>query len=124
AGATEDDLTDPKYGKQPQWPRDCRNHRISSSVHGYRLRHGLDDLAGGVGNENGARRVDALEQHHRQVPPAILADEVGDETQRSDRKRRGTWRALEGGARIIQCDYGSLYRASGNTPAEKSPCTR
>ena len=42
-------------------------------------RDSLDDAPRGVRDEDPASRVDALQQHHRQIPPAVLADKVSDE---------------------------------------------
>src|ERR1700722_7453009 len=65
-----------------------------------RLCDGLDHLPGRVGNQNAAGRVDRLEHHHREIPPAVACDEVADEPERRRRQWRSARRALKFGTRV------------------------
>jgi len=97
AGPAEDHLADTQTDEQPQRPAQTLHERKRMFV---RLCDGLDHLPGRVGNQNAAGRIDRLEHHHREIPPAVACDEMADEAERRRRQWRCARRALKFGTRV------------------------
>ncbi len=91
ARSAENDLADTERDEQPERPREAVDDGLRCQP--LRLSDRPDDPAGRIWHEDAAGGVDAFQQQHRQVPPAVPADEVEDETQRRGgqlRRIRGT----------------------------------
>ncbi len=101
ARAAEDDLTQAQADEQPQGPaqRSQQRRRIALSEAAGR-RDCLDDTSGGVRNQDAARGVDGLQDHHGEIPPAVFADEIADEPEGARRQGRCIRGALECGGRV------------------------